>query len=186
MTIVIFMSACAPTYYVIGNVTHRNESGDLMNEYPAAVIATQDYDYGLYRYIEYKSFTGNGFFFNDRSGERKFISGGIIQIDSIKLVRIDEYDKAKTVKKTPDGNSIPDKDDLISEYNNNKRIIEDLSRMKRDAKKSKTGNEQYIKDAKERLRTLRNRQAIIERILYREYGLYMQNFYNLYIRPVAV
>ena len=181
MTIVIFMSACAPTYYVIGNVTHRNESGDLMKEYPAAVIATQDYDYGLYRYIEYKSFTGNGFFFNDRFGERKFISGGIIQIDSIKLVRIDEYDKAKD-KAVPDKDA--EKNRLISEYNNNKRIIEDLSRMKRDAENSKTGNEQYIKDVKERLRTLRNRQAVIERVLYREYGLYMQNFYNLYIRPI--
>ena len=171
MTIVIFMSACAPTYYVIGNVTHRNESGDLMNEYPAAVIATQDYDYGLYRYIEYKSFTGNGFFFNDCSGERKFISGGIIQIDSIKLVRIDEYDKAKD-KAVSDKDA--EKNRLISEYNNNKRIIKDLSRMKRDAENSKTGNEQYIKDVKERLRTLRNRQAIIERVLYGKYDLYIR------------
>ena len=171
LTIVIFMSACAPTYYVIGNVTHRNESGDLMNEYPAAVIATQDYDYGLYRYIEYKSFTGNGFFFNDCSGERKFISGGIIQIDSIKLVRIDEYDKAKD-KAVSDKDA--EKNRLISEYNNNKRIIKDLSRMKRDAENSKTGNEQYIKDVKERLQMLRNRQAVIERVLYGKYDLYIR------------
>ena len=170
LTITVIMSVmtvgCASAeYYVIGNVTHRNESGDLMNEYPAAVIATQDYDYGLYAYIEHKSFTGNGFFFNDRSGERKFISGGIIQIDSIKLVRIDEYDKAKDKA---------DKNDLISEYNNNKRIIKDLSRMKRDAENSKTGNEQYIKDMKERLQMLRNRQVTIERILYRKYDLYIR------------
>ena len=117
------------------------------------------------RHIEHKSFTGNGFFFNDRSSERKFISGGIIQIDSIKLVRIDEYDKAKDKA---------DKNDLISEYNNNKRIIKDLSRMKRDAENSKTGNEQYIKDVKERLRMLRNRQVTIERILYRKYDLYIR------------
>ena len=63
---------------------------------------------------------------------------------------------------------------LSSEYNNNKRIIKDLSRMKRDAENSKTGNEQYIKDMKERLRMLRNRQVTIERILYRKYDLYIR------------
>lgn len=159
---VMTVGCASAEYYVIGNVFHRNESGDLMNEYPAAVIARQDYDYGLYAYIEHKSFTGNGFFFNDRSGERKFISGGIIQIDSIKLVRIVEYNKAKDKAYI---------DDLISEYNNNERLMKDLSRRKRDAKNSKTGNEQYIKDVKERLRTLRNRQAVIERVLYEKYDL---------------
>lgn len=61
--------------------------------------------------------------------------------------------------------------DFISEYNNNERIIKDLSRRRCDTKNSKTGNEQYIKNAKERLRTLRNRQAIIERILYERYDI---------------
>ena len=61
--------------------------------------------------------------------------------------------------------------DFISEYNNNERIIKDLSRRRRDAKTQKIGNEQYIKDVKEKLRTLRNRQAIIERVLYGKYDL---------------
>ena len=46
--------------------------------------------------------------------------------------------------------------------------------MKRDAENSKTGNEQYIKDVKERLQMLRNRQVTIERILYRKYDLYIR------------
>lgn len=61
--------------------------------------------------------------------------------------------------------------DFISEYNNNERIIKGLSRRRRDAKTQKIGNEQYIKDVKEKLRTLRNRQAIIERVLYGKYDL---------------
>lgn len=168
------MTSCAPSYYVIGNVTHRNGSGELLNSYANAIIATQNYDYGNLMYVESKSFIGNGFFFNDCSGERKFINGGIIQIDSIRLVKIDEYDKSRE-KKDLSGNTIPSEAAaLVSEYNNNERIIKDLSALKREAERSKTGNEQYIADVKERLRMLKNRQATIERILYREYGTYIR------------
>ncbi len=176
LTIIImssFMIACAP-YYVVGNVTHRNESGELMNTYPESVIATQNYDYNLYSYIESKFFTGNGLFFNDRSGERRFIAGRIIQIDSVYVIKIEDYyNKSHTIKDSR-GNILPSKNDLISEYNKNERIIKDLSKMKREAENSKSGNEQYIEDVKEKLRLLKNRQATIERILYREYDLYIR------------
>lgn len=178
LTIIImssFMIACAPSYYVVGNVTHRNESGELMNTYPESVIATQNYDYNLYSYIESKFFTGNGLFFNDRSGERRFIAGGIIQIDSVYVIKIEDYyNKSHTIKDSR-GNILPSKNNLlISEYNKNERIIKDLSKMKREAENSKSGNEQYIEDVKEKLRLLKNRQATIERILYREYDFYIR------------
>ena len=75
--------------------------------------------------------------------------------------------------------------DFISEYNNNKRLMKDLFRRKRDAKNSKTGNERYNKDVKERLRTLRNRQAIIERVLYGKYDL-IPIYNRKLFRPTAV
>lgn len=169
MTVIFITAACAPTYYVIGDVTHRNNSGQLLCEYPSSVIATQNYDYGLHRYVEYKSFTGNGFFFNDRLGEHRFICGGIIQIDSIHLVKIDDYEKSKVKEKT----TVPrnsQKDNLINEYNRNKQLIKELRKLMYDTDKSNNGNGQYINDTKKRLRILRNRQNTIQRILYRDYN----------------
>ena len=64
--------------------------------------------------------------------------------------------------------------DFISEYNNNERLMKDLFRRKRDAKNSKTGDERYIKDVKERIKA----HDKLWKQATRKFFLYLANHYE--------
>lgn len=91
---VMSFSSCSVTYLTKGDMVLLDNNGKVLKEYDDATFQSETYECGYQRQASYAIKDGGGISFVDKYGNSNFVSGGIIIIENIHTLSINNLDNS--------------------------------------------------------------------------------------------